>query len=359
MEEAREYKCPACGAGLVYGAQSGDMLCEYCDSHFTLEQLEEIASAENEASGQDEMSWESTEASGGEEGEYSAIICPSCGAEIVADETTAATECVYCGNPTVIRKKLTGVFKPDWVIPFKITKKQAVDALGKLYKGKSLLPDAFTKDNRIEKVTGVYVPYWLFDCHANGNMAYDATRVSVYSDARFNYTRTDKYLVTRSGSADFKSIPVDACSKLDNKYTEAIEPYDYSELTEFSDMYLSGYMADRYDVESKDCTSRADERVRASLFAEFTQSVQGYSTVTPRNGKVQNTNGKVQYALMPVWMLNTKYKDKIYTFAMNGQTGRLIGDLPIDKGKAWGQFLLWSGIISLGASAIALLTMLL
>ncbi|MBR4942261.1 MAG: hypothetical protein IKZ19_09715 [Clostridia bacterium] len=356
MEEAREYKCPACGAGLVYGATSGDMLCEYCDSHFTLEQLEEISAVEAEASEKDDISWEEHEDSE-LTGEYSAVICPSCGAEIVADETTAATECVYCGNPTLIRKKLTGIFKPDWVIPFKVTKKQAVAALEKLYKGKKLLPDAFTKDNRVEKVTGMYVPYWLFDCHASGNMTYDATRVSVFSDAKFNYTRTDKYLVTRSGNADFKNIPVDGSAKLDNKYTEAIEPYDYSELTEFSDMYLSGYMADRYDVESKDCVSRVDERVKASLRAEFDATVNGYSSVTPRSGNVKSENGKIQYALMPVWMLNTKYKDKIYTFAMNGQTGRIIGDLPVDKAKAFKQFLLWGGIFSVAASILMLLTM--
>ncbi len=357
MEEAKEYKCPACGAGLVYGAKSGDMMCEYCDSHFTLDQLNEINAAEAEAAGADSISWadhEDTQV----EGEFSAVICPSCGAEIVADETTAATECVYCGNPTVIRKKLSGIFKPDWVIPFKVTKKQAVDALAKLYRGKKLLPDAFTKDNRIEKVSGMYVPYWLFDCHADGRMTFNATRVSVYSDAKYNYTRTDKYLVTRSGSADFKNIPVDGSTKLDNKYTEAIEPYDYSELTEFSDMYLSGYMADRYDVESKDCCPRADERVRQSLFAELSKSVQGYSTVTQKDGKIQNTNGKIQYVLMPVWILNTKYKDKVYTFAMNGQTGKLIGDLPVDKGKAFKQFLLWGGIFAAASSILLMLTML-
>lgn len=357
MEEAREYKCPACGAGLVYGANSGDMLCEYCDSHFTLEQLEEINSAEESVSSSDEMKWEAHDDSE-ITGEFSAVICPSCGAEVVADETTAATECVYCGNPTLIRKKLTGIYKPDWVIPFKVTKKQAVDALSKFYRGKKLLPDAFTENNRVEKVSGMYVPYWLFDCSANGNMNYNATRVSVFSDAKFNYTRTDKYLVTRSGSAEFKNIPVDGSTKLDNKYTEAIEPYDYSELIEFSDMYLSGYMADRYDVESKDCCPRADERVKESIFAELEKTVQGYSSVTPKGGNVQNTNGRIQYALMPVWMLNTKYKDKIYTFAMNGQTGRLVGDLPVDKGKAFKQFLKWSGIIGGAVSILLMLTLL-
>ncbi|MDD6262300.1 MAG: hypothetical protein PUA83_04305 [Clostridiales bacterium] len=358
MGEAQEYKCPACGGGLVYGANSGDMVCEFCDSHFTLQQLEDIKSAEEEAaSAENSIGWDEYRQTE-ESGDFAALICPSCGAEIVTDETTAATECVYCGNPAVIRKKLSGIFKPDWVIPFKTTKKQAVDALKKLYRGKKLLPDAFTQDNRVEKVAGMYVPYWLYDCDASAHMTYNASRVSVYSDAKFNYTRTDKYLITRSGNARFSRIPVDGSTKLDNRYTEAIEPYDYSELVDFRDMYLSGYMADRYDVEAKDCNPRADERVRQSMADEFARTIQGYSSVTLKSANVSNSNGKVHYALMPVWMLNTKYKDKTYTFAMNGQTGKMIGELPVDRGKAFKQFLLWGGICSLAASAAALLTML-
>ncbi len=357
--EAREYKCPACGAGLAFDPTTGDMGCAYCDSHFTLQQLAELSAAEEEsAATANEIQWDTYEKTE-ETGDYSALICPSCGAEIVADSTTAASECVYCGNPAIIRQRLTGMFRPDWVLPFKTTKQQAVNALKKLYQGKKLLPDAFTEGNRVEKVAGMYVPYWMYDCQSNAYMTYDATKVSFFSDAQYNYTRTDKYVVARGGTAQFNGIPVDGSTKLDNKYTEAIEPYDYSDLVEFRDMYLSGYLADKYDVDSAECNPRADERVRVTMTEELQKTVQGYSSVTLRDARVNNTNGKIHYALMPVWMLNTRFEGQTYTFAMNGQTGKMIGDLPVDKKKARKMFFKWAGILSAATSALAILAMLL
>ncbi|MBO7245297.1 MAG: hypothetical protein J6V56_00865 [Clostridia bacterium] len=224
----------------------------------------------------------------------------------------------------------------------------------KLYGGKKLLPDAFTKDNRVKKVTGMYVPYWICDCVANGTVRYDATRVRTYTDGRYMVTRTDIYNVIRGGTVAFDNIPQDGTTKLEGIHTESIEPYDYSEMIPFSNEYLSGYFADIYDVKSGDVLERAHERVKASVKESFKNTVIGYSTVTEGQSNINLTNGDIHYALLPVWMLNTNWNGKTYTFAMNGQTGKVVGDLPVDKKKFWKRTAMFFGIFAAVAALIAL-----
>lgn len=350
--ETLEYRCPNCNAYLVYDPKSGDMKCDFCLSTFTVEQVKE----NNDIRGKAYNEGETQEAPKEEtvDGEYVAFSCPSCGGEILGDNTTAATECPFCGNPTVITQRLTGEFKPDYVIPFKVTKEEAVKALEKLYKGKKLLPNAFTKDNRIKKVTGMYVPYWICDCVAEGTVHYNATRVHSFSDGRYLTTRTDHFKIVRGGSVAFDNIPEDGTTKLEGQHTESIEPYDYSEMVPFSNQYLSGYVADRYDVASADVLDRVAERAKASVEESFRNTVVGYATVSRADGNVSIKNGDAHFALLPVWMLNTKWNGNIYTFAMNGQTGKVVGDLPVDKGKFWKRTLMFSAIFAAIGAVIAL-----
>ena len=252
--------------------------------------------------------------------------------------TTAATSCPYCGNPGVVPSQLHGLLKPDYILPFKLSREDALAALKNYYKGKRLLPKAFDNANHIEEIKGVYVPFWLFNGEADVEARFAATIVNSYTTGRERITETDHYEVERAGNVSFSRVPVDASTKMPDAHMDAIEPFDYRELKPFSTAYLPGFLADVYDVEAKDCAARADERAKHTAVELMARTVHGYSTCRPVASQVELHRGKVDYALLPVWMLSTRWKGKSFLFAMNGQTGRLIGDLPVDKGRFWGLF---------------------
>lgn len=349
-----EYKCPCCNAGLKYDNKTGEMVCEYCDNKFSVEQLEQLSEIEVEAQNPSDAKWDKYETHRIEE-ETTEFICNSCGAAITGDDNLAATECPYCGNPVILKQRIDGMLRPDYIIPFKLDKQAAKDALKKFYKGKPLLPKFFKEENNIDKITGIYVPFWLFDCDANGKMRFDATRISSWRSGNYRYTKVSHYLVTRSGEMAFEKIPVDASEKMDDAYMDSIEPFHYNEMVDFGTAYLSGYFADKYDVSDEECSPRAAKRVRTSLEEELRSTVIGYSGVTTKSSNINTNNGDIKYALFPVYMLNTKYRDKTYTFAMNGQTGKFVGKLPISKGR----FAAWAAGIAAAVALIAQLFLLL
>ena len=280
----------------------------------------------------DDFSWETGSREEWSEQDQAALNtyqCPACGGEIVTDDTTAATFCPYCDNPTIIPTKLSGGLKPESVLPFRKSREDATAAFLKLCKSKPLLPKEFTSQQRLEKITGMYVPFWLYDCAADFTGSYKATRIHRWSDSRYNYTRTEHFLLSRKASADFSGIPMDGSTKMDDAFMESIEPFDYSQMVPFDMAYLTGYLADKYDVSSEDGQERIRRRVEQSLQDNIQTTLLGYATVVPTNRQIRVHNSKAKYVLLPVWMLNTKYNGKIYTFAMNGQTGKMTGSFPI------------------------------
>ena len=328
MSVLQQFKCPCCDGAIEFDVSLQKMKCPYCDSEFDLETLRSY----DEALGE-KMEWSSTAGGQWEEGETDGLrtyTCQSCGGEIVADETTGATECPFCGNSVVMTGHFSGSLKPDLVIPFKLDKKAAMDALKKHYKGKVLLPKVFKDENRVKEVKGVYVPFWLFDADAKGFVRYNATRVRHWSDSNYNYTETSHYRVIRAGGIGFQNVPVDGSTKMDDTLMESIEPFDLSDGVDFNTAYLSGFFADKYDVDAESSTGRANQRMKNSTEQAFASTVIGYTTVVPLSTNISLNNGRARYALYPVWMLTTKWKDKSYTFAMNGQTGKIVGDLPMD-----------------------------
>jgi DNA-directed RNA polymerase subunit RPC12/RpoP len=264
-----------------------------------------------------------------------AFTCSSCGAEIVCDENTMATECCYCGNPTMLPSRFSGMLKPDYVIPFKKTKEEAVAALEEFYKGKKLLPDKFTANNRVQAIQGMYVPFWLFNSDISASGVYKGENDSVVTTPDEIITTTSVYRCERNGSMRFERIPVDGSKKMDDSYMESIEPFDYSDLVPFSSAYLSGFLADKYDVDAEASITRANERIKRSTEDAFASTVQGYTSVVPVSSTINLQNGRAKYALYPVWILNTQWNGQKFTFGINGQTGKIAGDLPMDKGKFW------------------------
>lgn len=333
MAAIQEYKCPCCGGAITFDSTIQKMKCPFCDTEFEMETLasydKELKNDQNDA-----MEWEladGEEWQGSETDGLRSYTCKSCGGEIVGDETTAATSCPFCGNPVVMMDQFAGTLKPDYVIPFKLDKNAAKDALQKHYEGKRLLPKVFKDQNHIDEVKGVYVPFWLFDADAEANMRYKATKVRRWSDDVYEYTETSYFAVSRGGNIRFERVPVDGSKKMSDELMESLEPFDLTEAVDFQTAYLAGFLADKYDVDANQSVERANERIRKSTQKAFDATVQGYDTVTKETGSIQLHNGKVKYALFPVWLLSTRWNDQNYLFAMNGQSGKMVGDLPLDK----------------------------
>ncbi len=336
MSILQEYKCPCCGGAIAFDSGIQKMKCPFCDTEFDMETLAGY-DADLQSDSADNMVWETTAGSEWQEGEADGLrtyVCKSCGGEIVGDENTAATACPFCGNPVVMMGQFTGDLKPDLVIPFKLDKKAAKEKLMKHLSGKRFLPKVFKDQNHIDEIKGVYVPFWLFDTDVSASVRYRATKVRNWSDNNFNYTETQHFSVQRGGTISFCGVPVDGSSKMPDDLMESIEPFDLNDAVNFQTAYLAGYLADKYDVDENQSTARANERVKTSTEQAFASTVKGYTTTTPENSSVSFYGGKAKYALYPVWLLTTTWKDNKYVFAMNGQTGKFVGDLPLDKSAA-------------------------
>ena len=345
--QVTNYKCPSCTGPLHFVGDSGKLECEYCGAAYDVKEIEAMYAEQEAAAAQAKPTEWEAEQWGVEEG-MKAYGCPSCGAQLICDETTAATSCPYCGNPTVVPGQFGGTLKPDCILPFRLSKQDAKEALKKHYKGKILLPDAFKKENHLEEIKGVYVPFWLFDAEADVSMTFRASNSRTVRQGDYLITDTDHYEIGRAGKIAFERVPVDGSSKMPDDFMDSIEPFDYGELKEFSTAYLPGFLADKYDVDAEAAAPRAEERCKETAAAETRKTVTGYSEVHTDYEQVELRRGGVKYALLPVWVLSTKWKDKNYLFAMNGQTGKMVGDLPADPGK----LRLWFWGTAVGASAI-------
>lgn len=339
MAEVTNFKCPNCGAPLAFSPSDGEVHCDYCDSTFKASVLEKLYQDEQAPQGATDSTvdwgahapgsdWED-----GEEEQLQVYTCPSCGAAIICDEDTIATTCVYCGNPTVLEGRLAGTLKPDYIIPFKKTKEEAIAALTNFYKGKRLLPRVFAASNHIEEIKGIYVPFWLFDSDVEAECVYDAVRSHMAIIGDNEITTIDHYRAARSGRMAFDKIPADGSTKMEDRYMDAIEPFNYDDLVPFTRAYLPGFLADKYDVSAEESVSRISERVAKSVEYAMTATLP-YDQYTLKHQHIAFTDKSARYALLPVWMLTTQWRGKTYTFAMNGQTGRMVGDLPISKGRA-------------------------
>ena len=393
MDQLKIYQCPACNGALTFSARTGKLECEYCGSSFDIAEMEAAAApkltclacgtellsgageitcpkcgAEYEAESlkayarqkaetvPESMTWDTNAGGEWQQGEtqgLSVYSCGTCGGEIVADVTTGATACPFCGNPVVLSGHFEGQLKPDLVIPFKVDKKQAITALEGHYRGKRLLPKVFRDQNHIKEVKGMYVPVWLFDTDADAQVEYRANRTRSWISGDYTYTETRHYAVLRGGGIGFENVPVDGSTKMDDALMESIEPYDIGEAVPFQMAYLPGYLADKYDVDAESSVGRANERIKHSTEDAFQSTVVGYDFVTPVNSNINLRKGRARYALYPVWILNTRWNDQNFTFAVNGQTGRVAGDLPMDKTAFWRWLLGVSGAVAALVFAIS------
>lgn len=332
-------QCFKCGSPLRFDADLQKLVCGSCGSVFSPEEVDyrlENSEQKQETSGSfaqrnsDLESWSQEE-----ENQLASYSCQSCGAQIMADKTMVASSCPYCGNPMVIESQIDGGLRPDQIIPFKMVRQKAIDTLKKFYQNKPLLPDHFTSENHIQEIKGIYVPFWLYDGTVEGYSQRKATITTSQTIGDDIYQYTQHFIVTREGSVSFERVPADASTKMPDELMDAIEPFDYKELTNFQMSYLAGYFADRYDVNSDEDATRVDQRIQNTTAELLNQEFCGYDVSYPIHEKYEIYPGNVHYVFLPVWLLTTQYRGKNYRFAMNGQSGKMVSDdLPIDKRKA-------------------------
>ncbi len=349
-QQLLEYKCPACGASLQFDSDSQQVVCPYCDSSFTPQSLidfdnflkEEAKHETSDSWSKDPNQWEKDEVSG-----LNIYTCTACGGEVLGDDTLASARCPFCDNTVIMKRQFTGDWKPDLVVPFKLDKKAAQDAFRKHLHGKKLLPKAFRSESCIEEIKGIYVPFWLFSSDVSTSMRFRGTRSRAWTDGSFDYVETSNYALLRAADARFIRIPVDGSQKMDDALMDSLEPFNFNEAVDFQTAYLSGYFSDRYDVDADVSVERAQRRFASTMTNLVSSTTAGFGSVAAETKQISEHNNVREYALLPVWLLHVKWKGKLYTFAMNGQTGKFVGDLPIDKGRCWKFWALYAGLFAL------------
>ncbi|MBZ5201650.1 TFIIB-type zinc ribbon-containing protein [Planomicrobium chinense] len=318
-----QYKCPNCGSDMAFDAESGTLSCPNCGRQdrietFPEENIEQTVSPE--------------------EAEAKEYHCENCGAVIVTAAETTATHCSFCDAPVVLSERLTGEFAPAKVIPFKISKEEAVAAFRKWTRNGRLTPRGFMNGDRIKKMTGMYVPFWLYDIDGKAEVAAIGTRVHQYQRGDTIYTETDFYDVYRGIDLSYLKVPADASEKMDDELMDKLEPYDYQELKDFRMPYLAGYLAEKYDYDDDALFSRVESKIVPYIDSYISGTISGYSTVSYTNKQIQANKQKAYYTLFPVWMVYYDFENKEHTFAMNGQTGKVVGKPPISGGKVFAWF---------------------
>ncbi len=361
MVENTTLLCPVCRGSLSFTPHNNNFTCEYCDSQFSLADLKargidvnaptntqkvEVGRAVEE---DEKMFTTVTDDStyGVENAELVVYTCPQCRAEIVTSKTTAATNCVYCGNAVVLSSQTVGDFSPQGVVPFKTTREDA-DKAFKKFMHKPLTPKTFYDQVEVKKVQGVYVPFWLFSGTARGHSCGYCEVTFDRGDDKYE----DKYYYLRDSHIQFDDVPVDGSARIEDDAMDSIEPFDLSEIQQYSPMYLTGFLAERYDENSDACYPRAELRVKNSAIdfcredvikeaEESSKSMRHLGAKARISGVDLEETAEVEhysskYVMLPAWLLYCEYKGKQYLFAMNGQTGKFIGNLPISIPKLIG-----------------------
>ena len=357
-----EQKCPACGAPLRFDPQESKLVCDYCGTVVEITKEEE-APAENSGAKDGETTLGGFDfdeilrnASVANPEELPIYNCQSCGAEIIADPETVSLTCPYCGNNIVLTEKVSGSLRPDGVLPFKLTPKELPNALQKFYSDKKLLPRDFFSAHKMGEINGVYVPFWIFSGKVSGKLDYIGERIVEHTQGNYRVVDTHHYRLSRAVSMSFKRLPVDASGKMEDALMDSIEPFDFNELKPFDMRYLAGYTADRFDDAPDGLSQRATDRMinSARSIANASASA-GYTDVHPYGGALNTDLSEVKYVLLPVYHFKLKYGGTDYQFAVNGQTGKIIGTLPVGKKEKQRYFWTRFGIGAAIALAVQLI----
>lgn len=319
----QSYKCPSCGAGIHFKPALSKFKCDFCLSEYTEEEINEINLSSNEVHDHEESR------------DFISYQCNSCGAKVITDDTTTATFCYYCHNPVIISDRLRGSFQPNKLIPFSIDKDNAKSKFLSWAKNKKFVPSEFYSQSQLEKITGIYLPYWWADCEVDIDYIGEGRNIRVWRSGGREYTETKKYEIVRKGKMDIKNVGELAFTKIDESLLDGIAPYIEDDAKGFSMAYLSGFFAEQYDVEKEEVAPKVEERVNRYSDSMINESISGFNTIRERRNNSTVNYKDWSYTLLPAWILTYIYKGKTYVYAVNGQTGKSFGELPFSKEKAF------------------------
>lgn len=335
-----QHKCPGCGSDMIFHAETGQLLCESCGHSENIDEMENLSNDAPDSGSYDDFVKETSSQTFGDDSAVQ-YQCKNCGAVLITNEDTTATTCSFCDSPMILGDRLKGALAPSKVAPFSITKEEATAAFKKWCGKGLLLPNDFKKADHIKEITGIYVPFWLFDMHSRGDVHAECTKVHSYTEGDYNVTETEYYNVYRDAELYFNKIPVDASEKMNDEMMDKLEPFDYSNLHDFNTPYLSGYLAEKYDYTDKDLYPRIAERTNDYTLDYLESTMLGYDSrhILSKDIHVKPLDAK--YTLLPIWMFCYDYQNAEHNFMMNGQTGKIVGKPPISPSKFfvfWGLF---------------------
>lgn len=350
-----QYKCPGCGADMRYDSRSKHLKCDSCGREMDIDEMPKPVIDRDDDGKKDAPEVEPFAAGGiPDEAEFEAIqkesgygvfegvdgsqyVCNNCGAVVMTTSDTTATNCSFCGAPVVLGDRLSGELAPAWIIPFRIGRQQAEEAFRKWCKNGRLTPKGFMTADRIKSITGMYVPFWLYDFEGTGEADCTGTTVRTYSKGDYIYTETRYYHVYRRVNLGYLKVPADASEKMNDELMDKLEPFPYHELKEFKMPYLAGYLAEKYSYNAEQMLPRAKNRVHKYARDYLRSTIHGYATVSYHQENIDLRRVNAHYTMLPVWMVCYDYHDGEHIFAMNGQTGKIVGKPPLSKEKigAW------------------------
>lgn len=326
----RSYKCPNCGAAIEFKPAKQKFACDYCLSEYTEQEIADIYKD------LEEDVKEKPEDNIKELDHLASYDCNSCGATVVTDDTTTSTFCYYCHNPVIISDRLSGSFLPNKMIPFTIDKEKAQETFLNWASKNKFVPKEFYSSSQLEKITGMYLPYWWADCEVNVDYKGEGNIVKVWKEGDIEYTETNKYNIVRKGNIQINNVEELAFTKISNELLDGIAPYDESQAMNFSMPYLSGFFAEQYNISEEEIVPKIEEQVRKYTNSLINDSVSEFKNINEQDNKTEILSKTLNYTLLPAWILTYQYDGKTYVFAVNGQTGKSFGELPINNKKLFG-----------------------
>ena len=335
MKGTIEHQCSNCGAAMSFDIGSQMVVCQYCGAEYDPRSiLVDEGSKEAEDSSLDLAENGGEDWEDGDLDSLDEYSCGTCGSGLYTERTTSATVCPFCGNPVILKGRLEGSLRPDKVIPFKFDREKALEALDRHYRKRCFVPRGFKEESMVDEIKGLYVPYWVYSADIYADMGYTAVKEHTILLGKHGDVKERKYYhVRREGRISYDHLPADASTKMPDDLMDSLEPFNISEADSFKTDYLSGYVADKYDVPQEDVLPRMRRRIANSVDKAFKNTVEGYDEVSLSSSDIRAERSDADYVLYPIWLFNMRWDEKMYTFAMNGQTGKVAGDIPVDRRK--------------------------
>lgn len=288
--------CPSCAGRMVFHPESGQMKCDSCGTLHPVEN-ESIQTA----------SGQTAPADGTYGGELAECACQTCGAEVCAQDAVISLGCPYCGNPLIIRSRVSSRFKPDGIIPFAFSAKEAMRLFRNYTNKLWFVPKVLKQNVRAEDFRSMYAPFFLYDFDVSGQVGKKG----------------------EEGMMEVNKLPIDASTHFPDDLMDTISPYDYQKMTAFSSDFLRGFLGEVYSENSEEFMPRARQMVKETFesFAALQLNLEPGHIKTEISLKTR----RVYYVLMPVYLFSVQYLGKRYFFAVNGQTGKVAGNVPYEK----------------------------